>query len=191
LERAGADALFVVCNTAHAFHAEVQRAIGIPWAHLMRLVAAHIRATHAPGTRVGILATDGTLTARLYEEALEAEGLKPVAPVPGSPTQQQVMAAIGDPRTGIKSTGIEVSPQAREQLARAARWCMEQGAGVIVPGCTEISVAFAHDRPPDMPLVDPLRVLADAVLDLAWGERTPASLLTGVAAGPGAAVGPG
>jgi aspartate racemase len=178
LERAGADALFVVCNTAHAFHAEVQRAIPIPWVHLMRLVAAAIREEHPRGTRVGILGTDGTLASRLYDDALAAEGLIPVAPPPGSAVRRDVMAAITDPRTGIKATGTAVSDVAREQLVRAAGWCVGEGVAVIVAGCTEISVALADDPPPGATLVDPLRVTADAVLDLAWGRRAPASFLT-------------
>ncbi len=176
LERSGADALFVVCNTAHAWHAQVQSEIKIPWVHLMELVAAAVRAAHPAGTKVGVLATDGTLSAGLYQRALEARDLVPVAPGIGSRIQARVGAAIGDPQTGIKATGDVVSAEAREHLLAAARWCVQQGAWVVVPACTEVSVGLTPEIFPDAPLVDPLHVAAEALLDVAYGMREPGGL---------------
>jgi aspartate racemase len=178
LERSGADALFVVCNTAHAYHADVQRALRIPWVHLMRIVAEEISAAYPAGTPVGILATDGTLAAGLYHRALEARGLVPVAPAPDSPIQGRVRSAIGDPAVGIKATGAEVSGAARDHLVAAARWCVERGAQVIVPACTEVSVGLTPEVFGAAPLVDPLTVAADALLDVAYGRRQPSAFLT-------------
>ena len=179
LEKSGADALFVVCNTAHAWHAEVQRQLKIPWVHLMALVAAAVRASHAAGTKVGLLATDGTLRAGLYQNALEARDLVPVAPAIGSEIQARVGAAIGDPATGIKATGDQVSAAAREHLLAAARWCVRQGARVVVPACTEVSVGLTAEVFGDAPLVDPLVVAAGALLDVAYGIREPGEFLVG------------
>ena len=176
LERSGADALFVVCNTAHAWHGEVQRSLRIPWVHLMELVAAAVRAAHPAGTKVGLLGTDGTLSAGLYQRALAARDMVPVAPEIGSRIQARVGAAIGDPGSGIKATGDAVSDAAREHLLAAARWCVQQGARVVIPACTEVSVGLTPELFGDVPLVDPLGVAADALLDLAYGKREPASL---------------
>ena len=66
LESAGADALFVVCNTAHAYHQAVQRDLRIPWIHLMDITVEWIR-RHSPHVeRVGVVGTDGTLQTGLY-----------------------------------------------------------------------------------------------------------------------------
>ena len=173
LERSGADALFVVCNTAHAWHGEVQRSLRIRWVHLMELVAAAVRAAHPAGTKVGLLGTDGTLSAGLYQRALEARDLVAVAPEIGSRIQARVGAAIGDSATGIKATGDRVTAEARTHLLAAARWCVEHGAQVIVPACTEVSVGLTPETIRDTPLVDPLVVAADALLDLAYGIREP------------------
>ncbi len=178
LESSGADALFVVCNTAHAWHADVQRALRIPWVHLMEIVADAVRAAHPAGTGVGLLATEGTLSAGLYQRSLASRGLVPVAPAIGSPAQERVRAAISDPATGIKATGDRVSPTARDHLVAAARWCMEHGARVIVPACTEVSVGLTRDVFDAAPIVDPLEVAADALLDVAYGKREPGSFAT-------------
>jgi aspartate racemase len=176
LEQSGADALFVACNTAHAFHGEVQRALRIPWVHLMEIVAQAIQAAHPRGTRVGLLATDGTLAAGLYHRSLEARDLVPVAPPIASAIQARVRSAIADPATGIKATGARVSPAARDDLVAAAAWCVEQGAGVIVQACTEVSVGLTAEAFPAVPLVDPLAIAADALLDFACGRRDAESL---------------
>jgi aspartate racemase len=176
LEQAGADALFVACNTAHAFHAEVQRSLRIPWAHLMEMVAEAVRATHPAGTAVGILATDGTLASGLYHRALERRGLVPVAPALGSATQAAVRSAIDDPKSGIKATGADVAPRARERLVAAAEWCVAQGATVVIPACTEVSVGLTPAVFGAAPLLDPLAVAADVLLDVAYGRRAPAAL---------------
>ncbi len=176
LEAAGADALFVACNTAHAFHAEVQRGLGIPWVHLMELVAEAARAGRPAGARIGLLATDGTLRAGLYHRALERRGLVPLAPDPDGPVQAEVRAAIEDPASGIKATGAEVSGAARRRLASAARWCVDQGAEAVILGCTEVSVGLTPEGFDAAPLLDPLAVAADALLDLAAGDRDPGSL---------------
>ncbi len=175
LERNGADALFVICNTAHAYHAEVQRSLRIPWVHLMRIVADAVAVAHPAGTPVGILATDGTLSTGLYHRALEARGLIPVAPDVGSPVQARVRAAIGDPETGIKATGADVTPTARAHLLAAAEWCVAQGAEIVVPACTEVSVGLTPGAFAAAPLVDPLTVAADALLDIAFGRRPPSA----------------
>jgi aspartate racemase len=177
LEGAGADVLFVVCNTAHAYHAQVQRAIGIPWVHLMHITAAHIREGTPAGATIGLLGTNATLATRLYHRALEANGLHPVAPEIGSPVQEQVLRAIFDPVTGIKATGARVSEEARSSLVAAADWCVERGAQVVVPACTEVSVGLVREVFARVPLVDPLIVAADVALDLAYGVREPAEFL--------------
>jgi len=173
LQAAGADALFVVCNTAHAYHAAVQRDLRIPWIHLMDVTVDSIRRQHPGVERVGVVGTDGTLETGLYARALARHGMREIAPVPGSPEQRAVMAAIFEEGWGIKATGAAVSERARSELAWVARWLMGQGAQVVIPACTEVSVALTPESFSAYPLVDPLRVAAEVLLDVANGVRTP------------------
>lgn len=175
LEGAGADAVFMICNSAHAFHTEVQHAIGVPLAHLMSLTAEAARRDYQAGAGIGILGTDGTLAAGLYHKALAAQGLVPIAPAPGSDMQRQVMAAIMDRATGIKGTGAHVSRAAKERLVGAADWCVRQGAVAVVAACTEVSIGLLPQDFTEAPIVDPLKIAANAALDLAFGMREPSS----------------
>jgi aspartate racemase len=177
LERAGADVLFVVCNTAHAYHEQVQRDLQIPWVHLMEVTVDLIRRTLPEVTKVGILGTDGTLTTGLYHRALAARGLTAVAPDVGSDAQRQVMEAIFDPSWGIKATGAGVSERARTTLERAADWTVDRGAEAVIAACTEVSVALTTDTYRRVPVIDPLLVAADLAIDLAFGDREPSEFL--------------
>jgi aspartate racemase len=176
LQAAGADALFVVCNTAHAYHTAVQKDLRIPWVHLMDITVDWIR-RHLPHVeRVGVVGTDGTLETGLYARALDRHGLREVAPALGSPEQRAVMAAIFEEGWGIKGTGSTVSERARAELAGVARWLIDQGAQVVIPACTEVSVGLTPESFSNYPLVDPLRVAAEVLLDVAYGVRTPEEL---------------
>jgi aspartate racemase len=177
LERAGADVLFVICNTAHAYHELVQRDLRIPWVHLMQVTVDRIRRALPEVTKVGILGTDGTLSTGLYHRALTARGLEPVAPEVGSEAQRLVMEAIFDPSWGIKATGATVSERARTNLERAADWAVDRGAQAVIAACTEVSVALTSDTYRRVPVIDPLLAAADVAIDLAFGEREPSEFL--------------
>ncbi len=188
IERAGADVLFVICNTAHAYHQVVQREIGIPWVHLMKITVDHL-ARSMPGVkRVGILATDGALSTRLYDRALEERGFTPIAPAIGSRPQQQLMEGLFNAEWGIKATGSLVTDMTRARFAAAAEWMADQGAEAIIAGCTEVSAALSASDCPRTPLVDPLAVAADVAIDIAYGLQEPSAYFAAPSRGPTAAL---
>ncbi|MCY0989533.1 amino acid racemase [Nannocystis sp. ILAH1] len=174
LQEAGADFLVVACNTAHAFHRSVQAHLSIPWIHSIDRTAEAIARDDAGSERVGILATDGTLAARLYQESLGKLGLPAVVPVIGSEVQCRVMDAIYSPRWGVKATGIDVSEEAQDALVAAVSWLKERGATRVIAGCTELSAALASlspERRLALPWTDPLDIAARVTLDLAFEPR--------------------
>lgn len=175
LEQAGADFLVVTCNTSHAFYQQVQPELNIPWLRLMDCTADFIQAQYPRLKRVGILATDGTIKTELYSQPLRHLGLTPILPTAFH--QGQVMQAIYHPNWGIKASGTWVSDQAIEQLRQVMLVLQQQGAELVIAGCTELSVGLA--RMSDAPIiwVDPLDIMADLSLDLAFGHRPINSLL--------------
>jgi aspartate racemase len=116
--------------------------------------------------KVGVLATDGTLATGVYERRLRRLGLRAVAFELGSDEQSQVMQAIYDPAWGVKATSAP-GERVRSALVAAARQLVDRGAEVVVAACTELSVAVrALDAA--APWIDPLRVVAATMLDLAF-----------------------
>ena len=172
LEAAGADFLIVACNTAHAFHRPVQAALSIPWIHLIDGTAAAIARDYPGIERVGVMATDGTVRARLYHHSLGELGIAAASPAVGSDAQSSVMDAIYAPGWGIKAGGVEISPRAKAAVLRAMRWLHDDGAQLVVAGCTELSAALeilSHETALPLPWIDPLEIAAQLTLDLAFG----------------------
>lgn len=168
LEAMGADFLVVTCNTAHAFYQSVQSQVNIPWLHMMNATANYIAQNFPAAKRIGVLATDGTLQSQLYSSSLAEQGLFPILPTVGSPIQQRVMQAIYNAEWGIKASGVWVPDFALEELAVAVEWLVYQGAELVIAGCTEISLGLAKLRQLPIRLIDPLDVMANLTLDLAY-----------------------
>lgn len=169
LERAGADLLAMPCNTAHYFYATIRSAVGIPLLHIMEETATFLF-NQLPGRQqVGLLATDGTLAAGLYHQALERRRLQVLTPDPEH--QRLVMNSIYEPN-GVKAGEYR---RPRVWLRQAMANLAAQGADVLVLGCTELpllwhggragSIApFTTAQGRNIPVVDATEVLAAAVV---------------------------
>lgn len=154
LEAAGCGFLALPCNTAHAFAGAVRRAVGIP---LVSIVDEAVRTCCDRGlSRVGVLATEGTVAADLYGRALKAQGLSCAYPSPA--LQARVTALVYE---GVKA-GRAVPADA---VARLCAALAAQGCDGVVLGCTELSCAApeAGELGPAT-VVDSLAALADAVI---------------------------
>ena len=175
LQRAGADFAVIACNTAHLF----LDAIGGSLPILSMIEATAERAAElAPGGRVGLLATSGTLDSRLYHDALESHGLHPSSPLDlegGERLQAEgVMAAIYGPLVagehqggGIKSEGS--SEHGRHLLEDAARRLVNEAhVDLLIAGCTEVPLALPVVEVAGRPLLDPARILADEAIRVAY-----------------------
>lgn len=171
LADAGADAIAIPCNTAHAFIARIQQHLDVPIINMLHETIALIVLQHGASTPLGLLATSGTVQSRVYHEAARAAGLNIITP--GHESQALVIEAIYGPR-GIKAGftgGI-----CKEQLLVVAEHLCELGAGVLILGCTELPLVLAHaDAFPlgrhQVAMVDPTTVLALKCVQLALDAR--------------------
>ncbi len=162
LEAAGADFLIVPCNTAHAFLSTVCEKISIPIISMIEETAHQVSRMLPTGSSVGILATAGTIASRLYQEALARRHLE--ALVPDSEQQLLVTHAI----TRVKAGNLDTETT---RLALAAgQWLVERGARALVLGCTELPLIFPQDAL-TVPIIDPTRLLAEAAVAIALGQR--------------------
>ena len=139
LEALGCTVLAMPCNTAHARAEEVrERLARARIVDMPRETAAFL---HDLGcTNVGVLATDGTLAARVYQDALAEEGLA-------------VMGIIYD---GVKAG----RPVPQEDVLGMLDAVAAAGCDGVVLGCTELSVLSTPARHRGAPVVDALDVLA-------------------------------
>ena len=161
VERAGADIIGIPCNTAHAFLADVRSAVTVPVVDMIGESTLRALEVFGRGAAIGLLATDGTLRSRLYHHALRNAGLVAISPS-GADVQESVMGAI----RAVKLRGF--SEDASHALGAAVRRLAAEGAAAVIAGCTEVSLLFEH-RPPPLPWLDPLDVLAEVLVRRAKG----------------------
>lgn len=169
LESAGANAIAIPCNTAHAFVERIQEHLRVPIVNMLTETIDWIRQTYGRDKTIGLLATSGTVASQVYHQAASRVGLEIVVPAPDY--QKLVMEAIYGER-GIKAGFTE--GLCRDQLLIAAEHLSEVGATVLILGCTELPLVLSHCDAHELSgrtvaLVDPTLILARRCVALAGG----------------------
>ena len=160
LERAGADFLVVACNTAHLFYDRITEVVRIPVLHIVDEAIGEARRRY-PGLRsVGVLAGNGAIRLRLYQDRLEAKGIRAV--VPSDADQQVVVSVIYGVKAGDKG------PTARAKIREIANRLAQAGAEAVFTGCTELPLVLENGDA-QVPVVDPTQALAEAAVRFARG----------------------
>lgn len=155
LADAGASFYVVTCNGAHAFLPQVRRQVDLDYLSIVTVTADHVGALPF-AKKAGLLATDATLTAGLYQDALISAGVAPQ--VPSVEDQHTVMETI----YSVKAKELRL--EQRQALADVACRLSANGADVIIAACTEIPLALSAAECP-RPLVDPAVLLANEVVN--------------------------
>ncbi|MCB0493316.1 MAG: amino acid racemase [Cyclobacteriaceae bacterium] len=163
----GAKVMGIPCNTAHApiIFQEVLKNLPMDCLLLNMIdeVGTFIKFEYPSVKRVGILSTTGTYRVGIYKDVLSSYKL--VVIQPSEQIQHEyVHSSIYNPDYGIKTQSNPVQQRACENLKLAASHLIENGAEVIVMGCTEIPLAFDANEIQGYPLIDATGVLARALV---------------------------
>lgn len=158
LENLGCNFLVMPCNTSHFMYDEIQESINIPLINMPKEVSNIIN-KDSEIKRVGILATKGTLKAKVYERYLEKEVY-----YPSDETNNRVMDLIYNK---VKK-GIKVNKQ---EFYDVLEEYFDNECDALIMGCTELSVIVRdNDLYFDNRLVDSLKVLVDKTIELSGKE---------------------
>lgn len=161
LERAGADFLVVACNTAHLFYDRIVEVVRIPVLHIVEEAISNSQRRYPGLQSAGVLAGRGAIRLRLYQDRLEAKGIRAV--VPSQEDQEIVVSVIYSVKAGDKGPAVRAKiREVAERLARA-------GAQVVFTGCTELPLVLEDDDV-GVPVLDPTQVLAEAAVRFARGR---------------------
>lgn len=167
LAAGGADLLVLLCHTAHAYLSELRAAVRVP---ILDMVSLVVDTAAAQGiTRLGILSTEGTRRARLYERAAAEYGMRIL--YPPAPAWEGVQTLIyGYLKQGRGDGGAA--------LRTACAALAAGGCEGISLSCTELSLPaagaparlFRWSAPPGalcrLPLYDPIELLCRRVIPL-------------------------
>ena len=160
LELWGADFITMPCNTAHFFAEEIQRHLSVPLLNMIEITGDYLASRGFK--QLALLATTGTIKARVYGAALERRGVKIV--YPSDEDQDLVMRAIYQ---GVKRGDL---PLGKRLLTDVAERLSVDSEGIIA-GCTEVSTAITNKMVGiSRPIVDPLDLLAQKAVQRALGS---------------------
>ncbi|MEQ8658598.1 MAG: amino acid racemase [Hyphomicrobiales bacterium] len=175
LEVAGAQALVMPCNTAHAYAPAIRAAVTIPFLSMVDVTAQTI-AAHYPGAKVGMLASPAVKLTGVFEPAFKAAGLSPLY----ADDQGGLLQAI----RCLKQDGADVG--ARKTAVLAANALRASGADIVLVGCSEFSM-LTQDIAAEMPLIDSLDVLVSATVTFSQLGDSAAGVCPTAVHRPGAA----
>ena len=151
LEKAGCDYLVMPCNAAHYYVDAIRAAVETPFVSMIDVTCTHVAELAAPGSKIGVICSDGTRHARLYESALADTGLASV--VLSDSDQRRCMECIYDVKNG------RVTDETKKQIIALVSNLADQGATHVVAACTEIPLLLSSDNAV-IPLVNTSDVLA-------------------------------
>lgn len=158
LQTMGADVLVMPCNTAHYFRGQIQPFVDIPLLDMPRETAKYLRSIGV--RKAAVLATDGTRRCGIYDAALKEAGIGAV--YPNEEEQALVMSLIYECVKAGKNCPVP------ERVHAMAARLQEQGAEVLILGCTELPIAFAQ-LGMQVPVADATEILACAAVRFAGG----------------------
>lgn len=155
LVQAGADFLVIPCNTAHHYLPAIQQAVACPVADMIGLSIARIRSELGSNARIGLLASPAVRLTGLFERRCREAGIDVLWPEGAD--DAAVLATI----KAVKAGGVSDSQM--KAYRAAARHLVEQGAGLLVIACTELSIVGNLDGL-GAPAMDTLDVLVADIL---------------------------
>lgn len=129
LEKSGATAIAIPCNTSHYFYDAIAGSVGINVINMVRETAQYVKKIGR--RRVCVLATDGTIATGVYEKELISAEVEYVRP--DDDVQKTVMHIIYDQ---IKK-GFDGS---MEDFGKIHHYIKERGCDGAILACTELSV---------------------------------------------------
>lgn len=157
LEQMGASFLIMPCNTAHFFYDDIIKEINIPFIHMIDETMKVVK--NKGYKKVGLLATEGTLAAKVYDKVAEKYDIEVLSP--DESKQKYVTEVIYNIKEDKKQESLEGFNETILELKK-------RGADTLIAGCTEISVAidkFGLDG-----ILDPMLILAEESIIRAGGS---------------------
>ncbi len=157
LEVAGVANIAIPCNTSHYFFKDLVKMTDINIINMIEETTKRIFEKYGKGSKVGILATQGTLSSGIYEEACNKYGLDLF--VPEDAIRERTMKIIYDNvKGGLNTDSSEIEAIIKELITREKCKC-------IIIACTELSCIKLSQEVADC-CIDAMAVLVERAIVL-------------------------
>lgn len=160
LEKTEVSNIAIPCNTSHYFYEEMQKMTSIPIIHMVRETVKEIHATFGEGSKIGLLATNGTVNSGIYEKEASKYGLNIFTP--DKAMQEDVMNIIYNIKADIGSD------QNRFE-AIVHHLVKEEGCRCVILACTELS-CISINKETSRHTVDAMGILVEKAIERSGKE---------------------
>ncbi|MDB9825614.1 amino acid racemase [Candidatus Pelagibacter sp.] len=133
LEKSGCKFIVIPCNTAHYWFNDLQKKIKIPIINMPKEVFNHTKKKCKKNSRIGLLATEGTLKTKIYDYLFEKDFqiIKPTVSI-------QTMSV----NKTIKYVKMGKVKLAEKAIRPAIKYLIKMKCKKIILGCTELPIAI-------------------------------------------------
>ena len=133
LEKSGCKFIVIPCNTAHYWYKDLKRKIKIPIINMPKEVFLHTKKICKRNSRIGLLATEGTLKTKIYEKLFnnEYELIKPLYSLQ--------VKSVNKTIKHVKMGNIKL---AEKSIKPAINYLISNNCKKIILGCTELPIAI-------------------------------------------------
>ncbi len=133
LEKNKCDFIVIPCNTAHYWYDDLQKKINIPIINMPKEVFQVTKKTCKYNTRIGLLATEGTLKTGVYDKFFEK---KYKLIYPNIKIQKEKV------NKAIKFVKMGNIREAEKSIKPAIKYLIKNKCKKIILGCTELPIAI-------------------------------------------------
>jgi aspartate racemase len=133
LERSGCRFIVIPCNTAHYWYKDLNKKIKIPIINMPKEVFLHTKKICKKNSKIGLLATEGTLKTKIYEKLFKNEYnlIKP--------NHNLQIKSVNKTIKHVKMGNIKL---AEKSIKPAINYLIKNNCKKIILGCTEIPIAI-------------------------------------------------
>ncbi len=125
--------IVIPCNTAHYWYDDLQRKIKIPIISMPKEVYLHAKKNCKKNSKIGILATEGTLKTRVYNKFFDKNFIL---------INPKKSLQIKSVNKAIKYVKIGKVKDAEKTIKPAINYLIKMKCKKIILGCTELPIAI-------------------------------------------------
>ena len=133
LERSGCKYIVIPCNTAHYWYKDLQKKIKIPIINMPKEVFKHTKKNCKKNSKIGLLATEGTLKTKIYDTLFEKNFIlvKPLKNLQKNSVNKTIKY--------VKMGKVKL---AEKTIRPAINYLLKMNCKKIILGCTELPIAI-------------------------------------------------
>jgi aspartate racemase len=133
LEKSGCKFIVIPCNTAHYWYEDLKKTIKIPIINMPKEVFLHTKKICKKNSKIGLLATEGTLKTQIYEKLFKNkyELIKPL--------DNLQVRSVNRTIKHVKMGNIKL---AEKSIKPAINYLIKMNCKKIILGCTELPIAI-------------------------------------------------